>query len=172
MSRALARGGARRSPVAASALEPLVLAVSVLDGGRAAALLLCLADPLRPAALGLLARLERMGRAGRHAAVVRVFGQTDSGTMGAAGIPGALGAEVQRQLATGGVPAGPSGPRAMERWARRLALELGVLRGHDGRDTPAVLPPDRPASRGAAPRDALAPRCQGSAMRPGAPDDP
>lgn len=145
MSRARARGGARPSLAAASALEPLVLAVSVLDGGRASALLVCLADPLRPAALGMLARLERMGRAGRHAALVSAFGQTGSGTMDAAGIPGTLGAEVQKQLGPGGGPAGASGPRGMKRWARRLALELSVLDGDDGRDIPTVLPP-RPAT--------------------------
>ncbi len=145
MSRARARGGARFSLAAASALEPLVLAVSVLDAGRATALLACLADPLRPAALGLLARLERMGRAGRHAALVSVFGQTGSGAMGATGIPGALGAEVQKQLAPEGGFARAPGPAAMDRWARRLALELSVLDGDDGRDIPIVLPPRPPS---------------------------
>ncbi len=141
MSGARARGAVRRSRAADRALEGLVLAVSVLDAGRAAMLLRCLADPLRPAALGLLARLEGMDRAGRHAALVRVFGQTGSGTMGAASIPGALGAEVQKQLGPGAGPMGASGPRAMERWARRLALELGVFDGEGGRGVATVLPP-------------------------------
>ncbi len=140
MSGARARGTPCRSLAADRALERIVLAVSVLDTGRAAMLLGCLADPLRPAALGLLAPLERMGRAGRHAALVRVFGQKGSGTMVAADVPGALGAEVQKQLGAGGGPIGASGPRAMERWARRLVLELGVLDGDLGRKVPTVLP--------------------------------
>ncbi|MGZ3444952.1 MAG: hypothetical protein ACXWLG_05105 [Myxococcaceae bacterium] len=140
MSGARPRGAVGLSRAADRALEGLVLAVSVLDAGRAAMLLRCLADPLRPAALGLLARLEGMGRAGRHAALVRVFGQTGVGTLGAASIPGALGAEVRRQLGPGGDPMGASGPRAMERWARRLALELGVLNGEVGRGVATVLP--------------------------------
>ena len=141
MSRVHARGGAQRSFPGAGALEPLVLVVSVLDGGREAALLACLADPLRPAALGLLPRLERMGRAGRHAALASVFRERGSGIVRVPSIPGALGAELRNRLTPGGVPTGPPGAGAMERWARRLALELGVLLGDDGRDEPCMEPP-------------------------------
>lgn len=147
MSRARARGGPRPSLAVAGALEPLVLVVSVLDGERADALLAGLADPLRPAALELLARLERRGRAERHAALASVFGQRGSGAVNATGIPGALGVEVREQLAPGAGAARAPSPGLMERWARRLALELGVV-------------------------DDLAPRRQGSAIRPGAPELP
>ncbi|MGZ3481354.1 MAG: hypothetical protein ACXU81_13450, partial [Myxococcaceae bacterium] len=116
----------------ACALESLVVTVSVLDGGRAAALLGCLADPHRPAALRILARIGRLGRAGRHAALASAFRQAGPGVVRAPSIPGALGAELRNQLAPGGALTGAPGAGAMERWARRLALELGVLDGDDG----------------------------------------
>jgi hypothetical protein len=172
LSRAGAPGGARRSLPVGGALEPLVLVVSVLDGGRAAALLACLADPLRPAALGLLARFERMGRAERHAALARVFGQRGSGAVNAAGIPGALGAQVRALLAPGGGPATAPGPGAMERWARRLALELGVLERDGRRGIPTVLPPIRPARPGGAHGDDSPPGVRAARSGPVRPSCP
>jgi len=88
-------------PAGAGALEELVRTVSALDGERAAALLSGLAEALRPAALGLLGRIERTSRADRHAALASTFAPRHP-------IP-RLGAEVDGRL---------------ERWARRVALEL------------------------------------------------
>lgn len=138
MSRTRARAGRGTTEVAA-ALEPLVLTVSVLHGGRAASLLAGLAAPLRPEALRRLACLERMGRAERHAALASAFARSDPGAARAAAIPGPLGAEVQKRLAQRGAPTGAPIPGAMERWARRLALELSALDCDDGR----VLPPGK-----------------------------
>ncbi len=89
-------------PARAGALEELVRTVSALDGERAAALLSGLAEALRPAALGLLGCIERTSRADRHAALASTFAPGHP-------IPGLFGAEVH-------------GP--LERWARRVALEL------------------------------------------------
>lgn|GEM_PF-3429835 len=105
------------------ALELLVLTVTVLDPDRAASLLGGLAESLRPAALRRCARLERMGRSGRHAALARVCAhRLASGAGRVEHIPGLLGAEVRKRLAPG--DAGPQGSGPLERWARRLAAEL------------------------------------------------
>lgn len=122
----------RDSAEVAAALEPLVLTVSVLDDVRAASLLAGLAEPLRTEALRLLARLEGMGRAGRHAALASAFARSGARGSGAVGIPGPLGAEVHGRLAPGDGPRGPPASALLERWARRLALEVSVLDGEDG----------------------------------------
>ena len=132
MSRTGRAGDGRGRTEVAAALEPLVLTVAVLDGGRAASLLAGLAEPLRPEALRQLARLERMGRAERHAALASAFARSGSGDARAADIPGPLGAEVRKRLAPGGAPTGAPISGAMERWARRLALELGGIDSYGG----------------------------------------
>ncbi len=122
----------RDSGEVAATLEPLVLTVSVLDGARAASLLAGLAEALRPEALRQLARLEGMGRAERHAALARTFARPGARRSGAVGIPGPLGAEAHRRVGSGDGPMGPplSGP--LERWGRRLALEVDGLDCEDG----------------------------------------
>jgi hypothetical protein len=106
------------------ALEELVRTVAVLDGPRAGSLLSGLGETVRPAALGLLRRLERCSRGERHARLASAFAPRPSLLAAAEGIPGRVGAELRESLARGGSPdpAGDETPTA--RWARRLLLEL------------------------------------------------
>ena len=106
------------------AIEELVRTVAVLDGPRAEALLSGLGAAVRPAALGLLRRLDRCTRAERHAGLVSAFAARPSLRAAADGIPGRLGAAVHEVLARGATPepAGDDSPSA--RWVRRLLLEL------------------------------------------------
>ena len=106
------------------ALEELVRTVAALDGARAEQLLSGLGAAVRPAALGLLRRLDRCSRAERHAALASAFAARPSLLAAAEGIPGRLGADVREALARGATsePAGGDSPTA--RWARRLLLEL------------------------------------------------
>ena len=105
------------------ALEELVRTVAVLDGPRAEALLSGLGEGVRPAALGLLRRLQRCTRAERHARLASAFAPRPSLLATAEVIPGRLGAEVRERLArSGSREAADDTPAA--RWARRLLLEL------------------------------------------------
>ena len=124
MSRRRAHCGHDRTEIAA-ALEPLVLTVAVLDADRAASLLAGLAEPLRAEALRQLARLEGMGRAERHAALAIAFARSSSEPRGR---PASRARSAPRSR-DGSPREGPDGgarPGAMERWARRLALELST----------------------------------------------
>ncbi len=128
------------APAGADGLEDLVRMVSALDAERATALLSGLAETLRPQALRLLACIERSSRADRHAALASAFVPRCTGRAPVDAIPGLLGAEVRNQLAPGAAPTAASGPEAMVRWSRRVALELERAPTMPGR---AALPPGR-----------------------------
>jgi hypothetical protein len=101
-----------------------VWTVAVLDGRRAEALLSGLGEAVRPAALGVLRRLERCSRAERHAWLASAFAPRPSLLVAADVIPGRLGADVRQVLARGGSSEPAAGDSPTARWARRLLLEL------------------------------------------------
>lgn len=105
------------------ALDELVCTVVALDGARAPTLLSGLSDVLRQTALELVARVERCGRAERHALLASAFAARPAALATAQDIPGRLGSEVRKQLASRGSAAAVSGSGRMERWARRILLE-------------------------------------------------
>lgn len=129
-------GAPRRHPLPAqpgagcggAALEPLVLTVAALDGERAPTLLAGLGEPHRAAALRLLARLQRRSRAERHAALALAFAPRPSRATAAAGVTGVLGERVRALVAGDGAAEVAELPQPLERWARRLAQELGDAR--------------------------------------------
>jgi len=99
--------------------------VAALDGPRAPVLLSGLSDAVRPAALALLGRLERGGRAERHAQLATTFGPRPALLAATGEIPGRLGAEVREALARRARPEPARDSSPTVRWARRLLLELG-----------------------------------------------
>ena len=126
-------GAPRRHPLPAhrdaacggAALEPLVLTVAALDGECAPTLFAGLAEPLRAAALRLLARLQGWSRAERHAALALALAPRPSRAAAAAGVTGMLGERVRALVAGDGAAPVAELPEPLERWARRLAQELG-----------------------------------------------
>jgi hypothetical protein len=124
-------------------IESLVLTVCALDPERAALLLEGLADPPRTVLLATLGLWRETSRAQRHAALESAFGARADASVAALEIPGVLGERVRTLLAPAGPPTGASRGGAIERWARRLALECVSL-GKRGCQT---IPPEASAGR-------------------------
>lgn len=135
------RGAARETPAGrgpagthddAGLLEGLVRVVLALHRERTTALLGGLAGEPRRRALALLGNLQRKGRAERHAELTMAFAAQRGAAGPAEGIPGALGVRVRALVAPGSVAVEAALPPALERWARRLALECGASGQGDG----------------------------------------
>jgi hypothetical protein len=119
-------GGGRPRPVSPRALrglDELVCTVAALHGPRAQAMLSGLSDVLRPAALELVAQVEPRDRAERHALLASAFAARSAALATAQLIPGRLGSEVRKLLASRVSAAAVPGSGKMERWARRILLE-------------------------------------------------